>query len=71
MENESLDPISQQVADYAAEGKTISWPMNDWPTGIVDVYLVPVAQEFFTSDMSCEDFLAALDDAWAQANEAK
>lgn len=71
MENESLDPISQQVADYAAEGKTISWPMNDWPAGIVDVYLVPVAQEFFTSDMSCEDFLAALDDAWAQANEAK
>ena len=71
MKNENLDPISQQIADYAAEGKTISWPMNLWPSGIVDVYLVPVAEQFFTSDMSCEELLAALDDAWAQANEEK
>ena len=71
MENDELDPLSQQVADAAAEGKTISWPLNQWPAGIADVYLVPVAEQFFTSDMSCEDFLAALDDAWAQANEKK
>ena len=45
--------------------------MNLWPSGIVDVYLVPVAEQFFTSDMSCEELLAALDDAWAQANEEK
>ena len=71
MENDELDPLSQQVADAAAEGKTISWALNQWPAGIADVYLVPVAEQFFTSDMSCEDFLAALDDAWAQANEKK
>ena len=71
MENDELDPLSQQVADAAAEGKTISWALNQWPAGIADVYLVPVAEQFFTSDMSCEDFLAALDDAWAQANEEK
>lgn len=71
MENDELDPLSQQVADAAAEGKTISWALNQWPAGIADVYLAPVAEQFFTSDMSCEDFLAALDDAWAQANEKK
>ncbi|WP_373219052.1 ABC transporter substrate-binding protein [Ruminococcus sp. 5_1_39BFAA] len=71
MESESLDPISAQVAEYAAEGKTISWPMNLWPTSIVDVYLVPVAQEFFTSDMDGAALLEKLDEAWAQANEAK
>lgn len=71
MESENLDPISAQVAEYAAEGKTISWPMNQWPTGIVDVYLVPVAQEFFTTDMDAATFLEKMDEAWAQANEAK
>lgn len=71
MESESLDPISAQVAEYAAEGKTIGWPMNEWPTSIVDVYLVPVAQEFFTSDMDGAAFLEKLDEAWAQANEEK
>lgn len=71
MESENLDPISAQVAEYAAEGKTISWPMNAWPTSIVDVYLVPVAQEFFTTDMDGAAFLEKLDEAWAEANEAK
>lgn len=67
MENENLDVLSQDVSRFVAEGKTITWPMSAWPAGIVDVYLVPVAQEFFTTDMSPEDFLAALDAAWAQA----
>lgn len=71
MESENLDPISAQVAEFAAEGKTISWPMNQWPTGIVDVYLVPVAQEFFTTDMDAAAFLEKMDEAWAQANEVK
>lgn len=71
MENENLDPLSAQVAEYAAAGKTITWPMNAWPTGIVDVYLVPVAQEFFTTDMDGAAFLQRLDEAWAQANEQK
>ncbi|HOO27397.1 MAG TPA: ABC transporter substrate-binding protein [Lachnospiraceae bacterium] len=67
MTNDNLDGLSQSVSEYIADGKTISWPMNDWPAGIVDVYLVPVAEEFFTTDMSAEDFLTKLDDAFAQA----
>lgn len=71
MESENLDPLSAQVAEFAAQGKTISWPMNAWPTSIVDVYLVPVAQEFFTTDMDGAAFLEKLDEAWVQANEEK
>ncbi|MDF2820456.1 MAG: carbohydrate transporter substrate-binding protein [Clostridiales bacterium] len=70
MVSTSLDPLSQEVARLTAEGKTIGWPMNAyWPAGIVDVYLVPVAQEFFTTDMTGEEFLAALTDAFVQAGK--
>ncbi|MDF2800363.1 MAG: transporter substrate-binding protein [Anaerocolumna sp.] len=67
MESTELDPLSKAVSEYAAAGKTISWPMSKWPAGIVDVYLVPVAQEFFTTDMSGTDFLVKLTDAFVQA----
>lgn len=67
MESENMDPLSKEVANYTEQGKTITWPMNQWPAGIVDVYLVPVAEKFFTTDMSEQDFLKALDDAWAEA----
>ena len=67
LESKNLDPLSKEVARYTAEGKTIPWPMNQWPAGIVDVYLVPIAEKFFTTDMTPEDFLKALDEAWAQA----
>ncbi len=67
MQSPKLDPLSQAVSEYAAQGKTISWPMSKWPAGIVDVYLVPVAQEFFTTDMSGTDFLVKLTDAFVQA----
>lgn len=69
MESPKLDPLSQEVAKYTAEGKTISWPMTNWPAGIVDVYLVPVAEQFFTTNMTGAEFLAALDEAWVQANQ--
>ncbi|MDR1286349.1 MAG: extracellular solute-binding protein [Treponema sp.] len=62
-----LDPLSAEVARYASENKTIPWATNLYPAGIVDVYLVPVAQQFFTSKQTPEEFLAALDAAWAKA----
>ncbi len=69
MSSPKLDPLSQAVSEYAAAGKTISWPMSKWPAGIVDVYLVPIAQEFFTTDMSGTDFLTKLSDAFVQAGK--
>lgn len=69
VENESMDKLSADVAAYAADGKYLGAPMNNWPAGIVDVYLVPVAEEFFTTDMSPEEFLQRLDEVWAKACE--
>ncbi|TCL57578.1 carbohydrate ABC transporter substrate-binding protein (CUT1 family) [Kineothrix alysoides] len=70
MESVSADPLSQSVAEYTAEGKTIGWPMNTyWPAGIVDVNLVPVAEKFFTTDMTGEEFLAELNEAFVTAGK--
>lgn len=69
MENKNMDVLSQEISNYIAEGKTISWPMNDWPAGIVDTYLVPVAQEFFTTDMTEQAFLEKLDAAFVEAGK--
>lgn len=69
MENTKLDVLSQEVARFTAEGKTIPWPMSQWPAGIVDVYLVPIAEQFFTTDMTPEALLTELDKAWAEASK--
>jgi len=70
MESSGLDPLSQSVADYTASGKTIGWPMNDyWPAGIVDVHLVPVATEFFTTNMTGEELLIGLSNAFVEAGK--
>jgi raffinose/stachyose/melibiose transport system substrate-binding protein len=70
MENEKLDPLSQAVAEYTNGGKTIPWPMNSyWPAGIVDVYLVPVAQEFFTTNMTGTELLKSLNEAFVEAGK--
>jgi raffinose/stachyose/melibiose transport system substrate-binding protein len=68
MTSTKLDPLSAEVSRYATSGKTIPWATNLYPAGIVDVHLVPVAEQFFTSKMTPEAFLAALDKAWAAAN---
>ena len=70
MTSDSLDPLSKSVAEYTASGKTIGWPMNAyWPAGIVDVNLVPVAEKFFTTDMTGDEFLAELSEAFVTAGK--
>lgn len=64
-----LDPLSATVSEYANSGNIVPWATNLYPAGIVDTYLVPVAQKFFTSDMSAEEFLKELDKAWAEASK--
>ncbi|MDR0642313.1 MAG: ABC transporter substrate-binding protein [Treponema sp.] len=68
MTSSKLDPLSAEVSRYVMEGKTIPWATSLYPPGIVDVYLVPVAQQFFTSKQTTQEFLIALDKAWAKAN---
>lgn len=68
MESASLDPISASVADAIAQGNIIDWTFNtDWPAGVIMNDLVPVAEEFFTTQMSGEDFLNALTEAFVTA----
>jgi raffinose/stachyose/melibiose transport system substrate-binding protein len=64
----SLDPLSADVSRFASSGKILPWAFNYWPAGIIEVHLGPVAQQFFASKMSEAEFLAALDKAWAAAN---
>ncbi len=67
MTSDSLNPINQSVADYVASGKTIGWSLNNWPAGIIDTYLAPVAQEFLSTDMTTTEFLNKLNDAFVSA----
>ena len=66
MESANLDPISKSVSDAVSSGNTIPWVMSNWPAGIVTTGLAPVAKSFFTSDMSTDDFLNQLNDAFVQ-----
>lgn len=65
--SENLDVLSAEVSKYVSEGKTIGWPNKLWPAGVVDVYFAPLAQKFFTEDMTAEQFLTELDQAYADA----
>lgn len=65
--SESLDCLSADVQKYVEEGKTIGWPNAQWPASAVNVYFAPLAQKFFTEDMTAEQFLAELDQAYADA----
>ena len=65
--NENLDVLSQDMQSYVEAGKTIGWNMAKWPANSINVYFAPLAQEFFTSNMSADDFLAGLDKAYADA----
>ncbi len=66
MTSNTLDPISQSVAEAAAQGNTIPWSMSKWPAGIAST-LAPITQEFFTSDMTGEEFVNLLNDAFVAA----
>jgi raffinose/stachyose/melibiose transport system substrate-binding protein len=68
MTSEKLDPLSQSVSDAVAAGNTIPWIMSSWPAGIVTTDLAPITKEFFTTDMTAEDFLNKLNDVFVAAN---
>ena len=68
MTSEKLDPISASLADAIAEGNVIDWTFNtEWPVSFITTNLQPLAEEFFTTDMSEADFLAKLTEAFVTA----
>jgi raffinose/stachyose/melibiose transport system substrate-binding protein len=67
VESPSVDPLSAEVLRFVEEGRTIIWATNFYPAGIVDVHLVPVAEAFFTTDMTEEALLIAIQEAFMAA----
>lgn len=68
MTAENLDPLSQSVSDAIASGNIIPWTFNEeWPAGIITTYLVQNAQEYFSSDMTTDEFLRALNESFVTA----
>ncbi len=68
MTSETLDPISAAVADAAANGNTIPWSLSNWPAGISSS-LAPIVSEFYVSDMTGEELVNQLNDAFVEANK--
>jgi len=66
MKSDKLDPISESVSKAASEGNTIPWSMSNWPAGI-STSLAPITQQFFTSDMTGEELINQLNDAFVKA----
>ena len=68
MQSENLDPVSASVAQAISEGNIVDWTFNtEWPASVIMNDLVPVAEEFFTTEMSEADFLNALNEAFVTA----
>lgn len=68
MVSENLDQLSAAVSEAIAGGNIIPWTFNEeWPAGIITTYLVQNAQEYFSSDMSTDDFLRALNESFVTA----
>lgn len=61
---DSLDPLSADVAKAAGSGETLIWATNLWPMNIVDTDFAPLAQEFFTTDMTGIEFVEKIEDAY-------
>ena len=66
MESENLDPISTAVAKAAADGNTIPWSLSNWPAGI-STSLAPIVSQFFVSDMTGDELVNQLNDAFVAA----
>ncbi|HET7656803.1 MAG TPA: ABC transporter substrate-binding protein [Bacillales bacterium] len=63
-----LDPLSEAVLKASNSGQTIPWTFNYFPPGVITNDLLPVAQQFFMNkDMTGEQFLKKLDEAWANS----
>ncbi len=67
MTNENMDPLSQEVSRYVEEGRTIPWAQNHYPAGIAEVYLVPIAEQFFTTEMTNDELLDAIQQGFIDA----
>jgi raffinose/stachyose/melibiose transport system substrate-binding protein len=63
-----LDPLSQAVFEATSSGKTIPWSHTYYPANMVVNDFVPAAQNFFINkDVTGQEFIKLLDQAWQYA----
>ena len=67
LDSPNVDFLSKDMLRVAGEAGTIGWATNLYPAGIVDVHLVPIAEEFFTTNMTPEALLEAIQAAFQTA----
>lgn len=69
---EGLDPLSAVVHDYTVSDKTLAWTYRDWPDGLINTHIMPLAQKFFSdTSMTGQQLLEELDAAWIEGANAK
>ncbi|MFD2044211.1 extracellular solute-binding protein [Ornithinibacillus salinisoli] len=68
IEANDLDPLSQAVLDATNSGETIPWSHNYYPANVIVNDFVPATENFFLSkDVTGEQFIDSLDEAWQNA----
>lgn len=68
IEANDLDVLSDIVLEYSNSGETIPWAQNYYPASVVTNDFMPAAQDFFLDEnISGEDFIQLLDEAWQNA----
>jgi raffinose/stachyose/melibiose transport system substrate-binding protein len=69
IEPSDLDPLSQAVFEATNSGKTIPWSHTYFPANMVVNDFVPAAQNFFINDVTGQEFIKQLDEAWQNASK--
>lgn len=63
---DKLDPLSQEVAKYSQEGKTIPWTFNLFPAG-VDKDCSIEMEKFYAGQLTAEQLLDGINKVWINA----
>ena len=61
--------MSQDIARYIAEGKTLEWINSFYPAGLQDVYGKEAAQPYYDGVIDRAAFAAVMEGAWAGAEK--
>jgi raffinose/stachyose/melibiose transport system substrate-binding protein len=63
------DPLSQEIYEYAAEGKTIGWVFRGGPVGWHEGLLGPTMQKYLSGKMTWEELETETRKEWEKARQ--